>query len=244
MLDSRQMQMQGMMGYGMGPPLYGSPLHMPRTDMHDIHAMFTMQAAKAQQAMLMEAMMDTRVMGQAQINQVMLAQAMAAVAEKPQQKPLFANEAALPPGMTLRLAAAGIGLPQNGTQTANNLRARKAMEKAAPKDMSPLALDMAAAHGKFQKDHNSLRNYLEDDLHNVDKKCVLTARRINKLGFKSKDFLEQHFSKYGEVVEVFVTHPRSKPNFTNAPPKIRPGNFGIVVMKSPEAAQRILAEGI
>lgn len=242
------MQMQGMMGYGMGLPLYASPLLMPRTDIHDIHAMFTMQAAKAQQAMLMEAMMDARAIAQAQETQVMLAQAMAAVAEKPREKPLFVNEpaATLPPGMTLRLAAAGIGLPQNRTQTANNLKTRKAMGRAAPKDISPpdIATHMAAAHSKFQKDHNSLRNYLEEDLHNVDKRCVLTARRINKLGFKSKDFLEQHFSKYGEVVEVFVTHPRSKPNFTNAPPKIRPGNFGIVVMKSPEAAQRILAEGI
>merc|ERR1719387_2742792 len=163
--------------------------------------------------------------------------------------------APLPTGMTLRLAANGVGMPQNGLRDphmvgSGNRQPRGRMSKREPKHTSnhytpkeAMQTGPTSMLQPYEKEHNSLRNFLEEDLQNVDKRCVFTARRINKLGFKSKDFLHKHFSKYGEVVEVFVTHPRSQPEFAGAPPKMRPGNFGIVVMKSQEDVQRILALG-
>jgi len=173
----------------------------------------------------------------------------------------------LPPGMRLRLAAAGIGLPQGLQETPQTMTAPQTMttlqianhnqkmeqiahhNQVTPKSESHDGIysnpksESQDGSVLYKKDHNSLRSFLEEDLVNVDKRCIFTCRRINKLGFKSKDVLEQHFSQFGEVVEVFVTHPRSKPDVPGAPPKFRPGNFGIVVMKTPEAVQRILAEG-
>lgn len=119
-----------------------------------------------------------------------------------------------------------------------------------PKAANPRRKTQAERNGQHSmaasNQQSSLRRYLEQELANVDKRCVFTCRRINKLGFRSKDFLEQYFSHFGEVKEVFVTHPRSKPlpDGAGGNAKFRPGNFGIVVMKSPEDVQVILAMGV
>lgn len=191
-----------------------------------------------------------------QESQAMLTQATLAVMAQQQEQQVNMEPALIPPpglpasaplltGMTLRLAANGVSVPQNVHRSNEpqmvGRRGRPSMPKREHKEFMQTGADSMLQ--PRDKEHNSLRNFLEEDLQNVDKRCVFTARRINKLGFKSKEFLHKHFSKYGEVVEVFVTHPRSKPEFPGAPPKMRPGNFGIVVMKSPEDVQRILALG-
>lgn len=83
----------------------------------------------------------------------------------------------------------------------------------------------------------SLRSLL-DDLRNEDQRFILITRGVKQLGFKSKQVLERHFSQYGEVARVFV--PTSKASRTN---QHRPGNLGIVVMKSAKAVQDVLAQG-
>lgn len=209
MVDTHQLPW---LGYGMLPPPLAHPL--PSGDMQVMfaqaqHHVLT-QAALAQQAQEQEA-------------ESLLAKASQSASLFPQHP----GVSALPPGMMLRLAAAGIGLPEERQGTSKANVGRNAMP----------------AKRTNQCNHTSLRSYLEEELRYVDKRCIFTCRRINKLGFRSKEFLEQHFSKFGEVQEVFVTHPRSKPDVSGAPPKTRPGNFSIVVMKSPETVQRILACG-
>jgi len=91
--------------------------------------------------------------------------------------------------------------------------------------------------------HNSLRNYLDGPLQNVDGARVFTVHGLRKLGFNSKKVLEEHFSTYGLVTNVFVTRVSSKAIFPGAPPrKVRAGNFGIVVMNSEESVSGILAD--
>jgi hypothetical protein len=88
---------------------------------------------------------------------------------------------------------------------------------------------------KPEKGFGSLRNFL-DTLRHEDMRCIFIARGIKHLGFKSKSVLERHFAQYGELTHVFV--PASKTKAT-----VRPGNLGVLVMRDPEAVERILAEG-
>lgn len=92
-----------------------------------------------------------------------------------------------------------------------------------------------AAAGKKQDGGNfgSLRNFL-NELRAEDARCIFIARGIKQLGFKSNQALERHFSTYGEVSHVFVPTSKTKAN-------LRPGNLGVVVMKSPDDVDRIMA---
>jgi len=83
-----------------------------------------------------------------------------------------------------------------------------------------------------------------------DPATVFIARRINKLGFTSAEQLEAHFSKYGEVKGVYVSHSRVKSlrtpgdrNMHDAHWRLRAAALGFVVMKLPEATAKILSEG-
>lgn len=189
----------------------------------------------------------------------------------------------LPPGMTLRLTAAGLSplmakhssvavdkpvisrgqrwqqplgsqtwhpclsVPQQ--QAGGSSRAGSGGGSgAAPPAPPPRAKAKAEPGGRQgpqeqRKCRDTLRTYLEE-LRNVDPRCVFITRRINKLGFRSKSLLERHYAQYGEVSQVLVAHSKVKPfPNTGTLPRTRPGNFGLVVMKSPEVVQRILAEG-
>lgn len=81
-----------------------------------------------------------------------------------------------------------------------------------------------------------------------DTGSVLIVRRIQKLGFKSPDHLREHFKEFGEVKDVHVAHStvKSMPRPLDGQDvsyRQRPAALGFVVMASPEAAQKILAEG-
>jgi hypothetical protein len=88
------------------------------------------------------------------------------------------------------------------------------------------------------KNQVSLRSIL-DDLRKEDQRCILIARGVKHLGFRSKQVLEKYFAQYGVVFNVFV--PTSKTTKTSN--VNRPGNMGIIVMRSAECAQGILARG-
>mmetsp|Transcript_28619 Transcript_28619/g.52069 ORF Transcript_28619/g.52069 Transcript_28619/m.52069 type:complete len:761 (+) Transcript_28619:83-2365(+) len=190
-----------------------------------------------------------------------------------QAEPMFPAQAnrltdlgVVPTDMLLRLAA---GLSADSTNTpmealpaaqveahASSGRSggrNSGKQQAVAGNGSPQAGDARKnARAKAQKGNNTetqshretLRRHLED-LKNVDERCIFITRRINKLGFRSRLPLEQHFSKYGKVVQVLVAHSKVKPfQHTGSQPRTRPGNFGLVVMDSPEAVQRVLAEGV
>jgi hypothetical protein len=73
----------------------------------------------------------------------------------------------------------------------------------------------------------------------VDSECVLTVRKIHKLGLNSASILREHFSQFGEVERVMLlpSRPKSSPlsnggNFV----KIRPASMAFVVMRSRQPA--------
>lgn len=87
-------------------------------------------------------------------------------------------------------------------------------------------------------------------LQREDPKKVFIARRINKLGFQSAETLREHFSSYGEVLSIHVSHSRVKflrpvgdRRVAQARWRLRAAALGFVVMASPDATAKILAEG-
>lgn len=86
-------------------------------------------------------------------------------------------------------------------------------------------------------------------LQNEDPNTVFIARRINKLGFSSSIALREHFSTYGEVAHIHVSHSRVKNlrpgsnRNTETQWRLRPASLGFVVMASPEVTARILEDG-
>jgi hypothetical protein len=84
-----------------------------------------------------------------------------------------------------------------------------------------------------------------------DENAVCIARRINKLGFSSAEALRAYFSRYGPVKHVHVSHSRVKSlkrfggerRCAESHWRLRAAALGFVVMMSPDATRRILADG-
>lgn len=72
-------------------------------------------------------------------------------------------------------------------------------------------------------------------------RCIVTTRRLAKLGVDSALHVRRYFSCYGEV--RFVHVPGSTKLVTNPTPKRRASNVGFVVMASAEAACAVLQDG-
>jgi len=70
--------------------------------------------------------------------------------------------------------------------------------------------------------------------------CVLTLRKIQRLGFHSVSILRQHFSKYGIIKKVMVVHSRSKGVYDIHKGAVRAANMGFVVFESSDGASRAL----
>jgi len=88
----------------------------------------------------------------------------------------------------------------------------------------------------------SLREDLEK-LHGYDRRCCILVRKIKQLGLNSPETLHEHFSSYGELAEVLVSHTFEKPSAKRAAGRVRPAALGFVVLRSSEAAEAILAAG-
>merc|ERR1719316_2035332 len=81
-------------------------------------------------------------------------------------------------------------------------------------------------------------------LGNEDPACIFIVRKVNRLGFRSVETLTKFFSQHDTVVKVLVAHSKVKRNQGGSSELyLRPGSLGFVLMKSPEAIQRILATG-
>lgn len=106
-------------------------------------------------------------------------------------------------------------------------------------DSKQLFDEVGAASGRqialeeFEKS-GTLRSHLER-INLEDEKCVLIARRINRLGFHSATLLQDYFERFGGAKHVYVAHSRAKPSMKRAN-RIRPAGLGFIVMHSPEAA--------
>lgn len=74
-------------------------------------------------------------------------------------------------------------------------------------------------------------------------KKALIVRKIKTLGFESSELLQQHFTKYGNVEEVLVSHSITKPSAKRTKGRVRPAAMGFVVMATVEDAEKVLAAG-
>ena len=71
-------------------------------------------------------------------------------------------------------------------------------------------------------------------LEEVDESCVLTVRKIHKIGLNSACLLREHFSQFGEVDRVLLLP--SRPKSTGVAHKVRPASMAFVVMRSRQPA--------
>lgn len=85
-------------------------------------------------------------------------------------------------------------------------------------------------------------------LQEVDPARVLLVRKINRLGFDSPDILKHHFSWFGAVEHILVSHSRMKWTQQSSTrvisSRVRPSGMGFIVMASPQAAAAVLAHGL
>lgn len=87
---------------------------------------------------------------------------------------------------------------------------------------------------------------LKDNLRQLsclDPKSVILVRKISKLGLNSAQLLEIHFSRFGPVHGIFVSHSIEKPSGRRVNPRWRPASLGFVAMASAEDAAMAMRHG-
>jgi hypothetical protein len=92
-----------------------------------------------------------------------------------------------------------------------------------------------------KEDSETLRIHLRE-LEAANPQCVLSVRKINRLGFDSRALLERHFAWYGVPSQVLVAHLRVKSS-GRRPARTRPAGLGFVVMATVADAERVLSLG-
>jgi hypothetical protein len=93
--------------------------------------------------------------------------------------------------------------------------------------------------GVVQSSH-SMRINLQG-LKNFGSNRIVLVRRIHQLSFDSAEILREHYSWYGKVEHVFVSHTRSM--LHSGTQKFRPSKVGFVVMSTASEVEAILADG-
>jgi len=88
----------------------------------------------------------------------------------------------------------------------------------------------------------SLRDDLEL-LKQYDAQQCLIVRRIKRLGLESPDILRQHFSGFGGVKEMLISHSFEKKSAKCRADRVRPAALGFIVMDSVDGAQAALRAG-
>jgi len=89
--------------------------------------------------------------------------------------------------------------------------------------------------GSLKEDLEKLRCY--------DRECCILVRKIKRLGVGSPDKIRAHFSFYGELAEVLVSHSFEKPNPKRANGRVRSAALGFIVFQNPDAAKALLVAG-
>jgi len=87
---------------------------------------------------------------------------------------------------------------------------------------------------------------LRDDLERLkehDAQQCLIVRRIKRLGLGSPDILRKHFSSFGGVKEMLISHSFEKKSAKCRADRVRPAALGFVIMDSVEGAQAALRAG-
>jgi len=88
----------------------------------------------------------------------------------------------------------------------------------------------------------SLRDDLER-LKEYDAQQCLIVRRIKRLGLGSPEILRKHFSSFGGVKEMLISHSFEKKSAKCRADRVRPAALGFVIMDSVDGAQAALRAG-
>jgi len=88
----------------------------------------------------------------------------------------------------------------------------------------------------------SMRDDLER-LKEYDAQQCLIVRRIKRLGLGSPEILRQHFSGFGNVKEMLISHSFEKKSAKCRADRVRPAALGFIIMDSVEGAQAALRAG-
>jgi len=136
----------------------------------------------------------------------------------------------------------------NALRTAKNLMMQKHLAKEASspsldETSSPVELEVPESSEGSVGDApgDTLQQHLQL-LESEDPLCVLSVRKINRLGFDSKAILERHFAWHGVATKVLVAHLKVK-QAGHRPARSRPAGLGFVVMASREGARNVLHQG-
>jgi hypothetical protein len=120
-----------------------------------------------------------------------------------------------------------------------------AKPKAETQDKSPKALTPAQVGAKVAAGDmtvGSLRDDLER-LKDYDAQQCLIVRRIKRLGLGSPEILRDHFSGFGGVKEMLISHSFEKKSAKCRADRVRPAALGFIIMDSVDAAQAALKAG-
>jgi hypothetical protein len=94
---------------------------------------------------------------------------------------------------------------------------------------------------------NTLRTNLQK-MAEIDSKRIFMVKKIAKLGLGSAQILRCHFSQFGAVENVFVTHSVVKRKVDgeqlHSKPTVRPAGIGFVVMESEEHVKAAFQRGL
>lgn len=116
-----------------------------------------------------------------------------------------------------------------------------AKTKAMPfKSSQPAPSKTPKVNDNADDEGESLRTNLRD-LAKLDSGLVLMVRKINRLGFDSAAAIEAHFSKFGKIERVMVSHTRDKQTSGNT--RLRPATVGFLVFNKAEDVKAVLAQG-
>jgi len=88
----------------------------------------------------------------------------------------------------------------------------------------------------------SLRDDLER-LKEYDAQQCLIVRRIKRLGLGSPEILRKHFSSFGGVKEILISHSFEKKSAKCRADRVRPAALGFIIMDSVDGAQEVLRAG-
>jgi len=122
-----------------------------------------------------------------------------------------------------------------GSSTGCSMQA--AFAELQPSTRSDAAIDTTSYVSTTLQDHLQA-------LRHVSPNIVFIVRGVGKLGFGVAGILDRHFSKFGGVSRVMVTHSKVKPDrgSSGRAPRVRAGSIGFVVMAQARAVEAILAK--
>jgi len=108
------------------------------------------------------------------------------------------------------------------------------------KQLTPSQAGAQVAAGEMSV--GSLRDDLEC-LKKYDAQQCLIVRRIKRLGLGSPEILREHFSRFGGVKDMLISHSLEKKSAKCRADRVRPAALGFIVMTSVEGAQAALQAG-